>query len=145
MTSNWPPKVSPLVWLSRFQVVVVAALSFMKHEHFFVRVDSATLFCFSLLAVVQFVAIASLCNTDFCCDAFVVVVAVALVVIFLQVQRAKRLTAHMTAYDLCWSAMGMLNYWVGDGKYLGAYEASRGKPCEQSHGREERPLPHTSV
>ncbi|CAN0476510.1 unnamed protein product, partial [Ectocarpus sp. 8 AP-2014] len=43
------------------------------------------------------------------------------------VQRAKRPTAHMTAYDLCWSAMGMLNYWVGDGKYLGAYEASRGK------------------
>ncbi|CAN0008732.1 unnamed protein product [Ectocarpus sp. 6 AP-2014] len=49
------------------------------------------------------------------------------------VQRAKRLTAHMTAYDLCWSAMGMLNYWVGDGKYLGAYEATNtvGSFCKQ--------------
>lgn len=43
-----------------------------------------------------------------------------------QVQRAKRPTAHMTAYDLCWSAMGMLNYWVGDGKYLGAFEVRVG-------------------
>ncbi|CAM9157835.1 unnamed protein product [Hapterophycus canaliculatus] len=42
-------------------------------------------------------------------------------------QRVKRTTAHMTAYDLCWSGMGMLNYWVGDGKYLGAYEARFGK------------------
>ncbi|CAM9809668.1 unnamed protein product, partial [Laminaria digitata] len=38
------------------------------------------------------------------------------------VQKTRRLTAHMTADDLCWSAMGMLNYWVGTGKSLGAYE-----------------------
>eukprot|EP00903_Cladosiphon_okamuranus_P011981 g11252.t1 len=43
------------------------------------------------------------------------------------VQRAKRPTAHMTAYDLCWSAMGMLNYWVGDGKFLAAFEEAETK------------------
>lgn len=41
-----------------------------------------------------------------------------------QVQTSRRHTAHMTADDLCWSAMGMLNYWVDRGKYLGAYEVS---------------------
>ena len=41
-----------------------------------------------------------------------------------QVQKTRRLTMHMTADDLCWSAMGMLNYWVGRGKLLGAYEVS---------------------
>lgn len=66
-----------------------------------------------------------------CC----VFVAVFAVVPFTssQVQRAKRPTAHMTAYDLCWSAMGMLNYWVGDGKFLGAYEVgdAEGRAVQQ--------------
>ncbi|CAM9343551.1 unnamed protein product [Scytosiphon promiscuus] len=51
-----------------------------------------------------------------------------------QIQRAKRLTAHMTAYDLCWSGMGMLNYWVGDGKYLGAYEEADAKRADTEAG-----------
>ncbi|CAM9919276.1 unnamed protein product [Discosporangium mesarthrocarpum] len=41
------------------------------------------------------------------------------------VQSSKRLTAHMTADDLCWCAMGMINYWVGQGDHLGAFEVYR--------------------
>lgn len=52
----------------------------------------------------------------------------------------------MTAYDLCWSAMGMLNYWVGDGKFLGASEAGQeggaghdpaGEEAARREGRQE--------
>ena len=50
----------------------------------------------------------------------------------LQVQKTRRQTAHMTADDLCWSAMGMLNYWVGSGKFLGDYEVST-RPAHVCH------------
>lgn len=60
--------------------------------------------------------------------------AVFLLHLRFQVQSSRKPTAHMTADDLCWSAMGMLNYWVGNGEHLGTYEGSEMRLISLQHG-----------
>ncbi|CAM9808393.1 unnamed protein product [Ascophyllum nodosum] len=52
-----------------------------------------------------------------------------------QIYSSRRSTAHLTADDLCCSAMGLLNYWVGEGDHLRAFEEAEEKRLESEEGQ----------